>query len=53
MTVATKEMNGVNVEQLTELIDQVKENRDLANFNFRAKKWIYGAHSRTEIQDFF
>lgn len=54
MTVATQEMNGLDVEQLTETIDQVKENPDLAKFNFKAQtKWINGAHSRTEIQDFY
>lgn len=54
MAVETEAMNGVDVEQLTETINQVKENPDLAKFNFRAQtEWINGAFSRTEIQDFY
>ena len=54
MTVATESINGVDVEQLTETINQVKENPDLAKFKFRAHtEWVNGAFSRTEIQDFY
>jgi uncharacterized OsmC-like protein len=46
--------NGVNVDQLTETIEHVKENPALARFQFRAKsEWINGGQSRTEIQDFY
>lgn len=54
MTVETDAINGVDVEQLTETINLVKENPDLATFNFRAHtEWVNGAFSRTKIQDFY
>lgn len=54
MTLATEALNGVDVEQLTETINQVKEDPDLAKFNFRAHtEWMNGAFARTEIQDFY
>jgi uncharacterized OsmC-like protein len=46
--------NGVSVDQLVETIEHVKENPELARFQFRAKsEWINGGQSRTEIQDFY
>jgi uncharacterized OsmC-like protein len=46
--------NGVNVEQLTDTINAVKDNPALAKFRFRAStKWIEGGHSRTTIKSFF
>lgn len=54
MTVVREALNGVDVKQLTGTINHVKENPDLAKFNFRAHtKWMNGAFSRTEIQDFY
>jgi len=54
MTVETEALNGVDVEQLTDTINQVNDNQDLAKFNFRAHtEWMNGALSRTEIQDFY
>jgi uncharacterized OsmC-like protein len=51
---STKTFNGVNVEQLVETINHVKEQPDLAKFRFRARnEWIDGAHSRTTIQKFY
>lgn len=50
---STTTLNGVNLEQLTETINHVKEQPDLAKFRFRAKnEWIDGAHSRTIIHKF-
>lgn len=50
-TVST--INGVNVEQLVETIDHVKENPDLAQFRFKAhNEWLGGARSRTTIDSF-
>ena len=47
-------MNGVNVDQLMETIDAIRENPDLARFQFRAQnEWVDGAHSRTTIQSFY
>ena len=54
MSVTTEALNGVDVEQLTETINQVKANPDLAKFNFRAHtEWMNGALARTEIQEFY
>jgi uncharacterized OsmC-like protein len=55
MAVNTKSYpNGVNVDQLVQTIDAVKENPDLAKFQFRATaKWMGGGHSRTTIQGFY
>lgn len=49
-----KNLNGVNVNQLTETIDHVKDDPGLANFKFRAtNEWIEGGYSRTKIQSFY
>lgn len=46
--------NGVNVEQLVGTVKAIKENPDLAHFQFRAtNQWIEGGHSRTTIQGFY
>jgi uncharacterized OsmC-like protein len=51
---STKTLNGVNLEQLVETINHVKEQPDLAKFRFWAEnEWIDGAHSRTTIQKFY
>jgi uncharacterized OsmC-like protein len=50
----TTTLNGVNVEQLIGTITHIKEQPDLAKFQFRAKnEWIDGAHSRTTIHTFY
>jgi uncharacterized OsmC-like protein len=47
-------INGVNVEQLVETIEAIKEDPGLAEFRFRANtEWIEGGHSRTRIQGFY
>lgn len=54
MAVETNVTNGVNVEQLTETINHVKQNPDLAKFKFRAHTdWVNGAYSRTRIHGFY
>lgn len=46
--------NGVDVNQLVQTINAVKENPDLARFNFRATtKWVTGGHSKTTIKGFY
>jgi len=54
MTTQTQTLvNGVNVEQLIGTINAIKENPDLARFEFRAEtEWIDGGHCRTRIQSF-
>ncbi|MFP3854832.1 MAG: OsmC family protein [Anaerolineales bacterium] len=47
-------LNGVDVNQLVETIDHIKEQPELAKFQFRAHtNWISGAHSRTQIKGFY
>ena len=49
-----KIVNGVNVTQLFETIENIKENKEIAKFNFRAKnKWVDGTENHTTINDFY
>jgi uncharacterized OsmC-like protein len=46
--------NGVNVDQLVATVNAIKQNPDLARFQFRARnEWLDGGHSRTFIQGFY
>ena len=56
MTVTTQPQprNGVDVATLFATLDAVKENPDIAKFQFRARNsWQGGTHSRSEYSDFF
>ena len=47
-------VNGVNVTALGEVIEAVKGEPKVANFQFRAKnKWQSGGHNRSSIKGFF
>ena len=47
-------LNGVNVTQLVDTIEAIKQNPDLAQFTFRAhNEWLDGGHSRTTIDGFY
>ncbi len=47
-------INGVNVEQLGEIISAIQGNPGLAKFQFRASNtWIQGGHNRTTIKEFY
>ena len=47
-------VNGVNVDQLFNTINAIKENPSLAKFQFRAKsEWVDGAHLLTSIKTFY
>jgi len=47
-------LNGVNVEQLVETINAIKDQPEIAKFKFRAtNQWVEGGHSRTKIQSFY
>ena len=49
-----KIVNGVNVSQLFETIDSIKEKPDIAKFNFRAQnKWVAGTENRTTVTDYY
>lgn len=48
------QLNGVNVDQLEATVNAIKDNPDLAEFQFRAtNSWVNGGHSRTTIQGFY
>jgi len=52
-TTTAKIVNGVNVDDLFNTIDAIKEAPVLATFKFRANnKWIDGGLNRTTIRDF-
>lgn len=49
-----KIVNDVNVTQLFETIDHIKEHKEIAKFNFCAKnKWIKGTENRTTVDEFY
>jgi uncharacterized OsmC-like protein len=46
--------NGVDTEKMFATLDLIKEQPDLARFQFRASNhWIGGAHNRSTITDFY
>lgn len=54
MMLQTKQINGINVEQLFETIEMVKAKPEVAQFKFRAKNtWVNGTHNRGTIKDFY
>jgi len=47
-------INGVNVEQVMDVIGNIEADADYAKFQFRAtNRWISGGHSRSRIKEFF
>ena len=53
-TTSTVVLNGVNVEQLVGTINAIKEDPEIARFQFRSEtEWVGGGHSRTTIQSFY
>ena len=50
----TPTTNGVNTEKLFATLDLVKQQPELAQFQFRASnRWISGTHNRSTIQGFY
>ncbi|UCG62253.1 MAG: OsmC family protein [Candidatus Zixiibacteriota bacterium] len=46
--------NGINVDQFMQTVNAIKDNPDLARFNFRATTtWMGGGHSKTTIKGFY
>jgi hypothetical protein len=46
--------NGVDVPTLFATIDAVRDQPQIAQFQFRVRnEWVSGTHSRSEIQGFF
>jgi len=49
-----KKVNGVNVEQLFNTINLIKEKTEIARFRFRAtNQWVDGTHNRATVRDFY
>ena len=47
-------VNGVNVDDVQQLIAAIEEDEDLATSHFRlTNKWINGGHNRSRIDDFY
>ena len=50
----SKILNGVNVDDLVQTIDVIKEDPSIAKFNFRAEnEWVTGGENRTTVKDFY
>ena len=50
----SKMLNGIDVDQLLATVNAIKENPDIARFQFRSDtEWVNGGHSRSRIQGFF
>jgi len=50
----TTQLNGVNVDQLVDTINLIKEQPDIAKFKFRTNtRWLSGGHCQTTIQSFY
>lgn len=48
------QVNGVNVSQLVATVNAIRQNPELARFQFRAhNEWTGGGQSRTSIQGFY
>lgn len=46
--------NGLNMQQMVQTIDALKNDPSLAQFEFRARnQWISGGHNRSSIQGFY
>jgi uncharacterized OsmC-like protein len=53
-TTETTIRNGVDTGQLFATLDAIKDDPSLAKFQFRTRNlWIWGAHNRTIIRDFY
>jgi uncharacterized OsmC-like protein len=47
-------VNGMDMGQLFETIDLIKENPEIAKFKFRATNlWVDGTHNRATVRDFY
>ena len=55
MSVATDTIrNGVDTEKMFATLDLIKEQPELAKFQFRAtNRWVDGSHNRSSIKDFY
>lgn len=53
-TPTTRTANGLDVEQMTQTVDALRNDPSLAEFEFRARnRWIDGGENRSTIQSFY
>jgi len=51
---AEKRLNGVNVSQLLDTIEEIKGNPKIAEFKFRVtNSWVDGTHNRAAVREFY
>lgn len=51
---AEKNVNGVNVTQVLDTIELIKQKPEIAQFKFRASnQWVGGTHNRATVKDFY
>ncbi len=54
MKTTTMTLNGLDLAQMTATVQAIKDDNDLAKFQFRARnRWIDGGENRSTIQDFY
>ncbi len=54
MQTIAKTLNGLDLARMTATVQAIKDNADLAQFQFRARnRWIDGGENRSRIQDFY
>ncbi len=47
-------VNGISIENLNKIINNIEKNPDLANFSFKAKnKWVDGTNNQARIMEFY
>ena len=50
----SKKLNGIDVNQLLATVNAIKENPEIARFQFRSEtEWVNGGQSRSRVQGFF
>ncbi|QLC73639.1 OsmC family protein [Pseudomonas sp. LPB0260] len=53
-TLKSQTRNGLNVQQMTQTVEAIKNDPSLARFEFRARnQWIDGGENRSTIKDFY
>jgi uncharacterized OsmC-like protein len=54
MKTATQTMNGLDLGQMMQTVEALKNDASLARFQFRASnRWVDGGHNRSTIQGFY
>jgi uncharacterized OsmC-like protein len=49
-----RELNGVNLEALSQTVEAIQQKPEIADFKFRAtNRMVQGAHNRSEVKEFY